>query len=76
MLQVRDKEKLCRDTRTASRAAEKLLLDPPPTDRIALHVRPVEPYFERLGLCSCRHHAVHAVLALPHRSWHTWLPVL
>ncbi|KAL4450685.1 hypothetical protein ABPG77_001041 [Micractinium sp. CCAP 211/92] len=34
---VRDKEKLCRDARTASRAAEKLLLDPPPIDRITLH---------------------------------------
>lgn len=36
--QVREADKAYREARSAVRGAEKLLLDPPPTDKLLLHV--------------------------------------
>lgn len=38
-VQVREADKTHREARAALRSAEKLLLDPPPTDKLVLHVR-------------------------------------
>lgn len=38
-MQVREADKTYREARSAVRTAEKLLLDPPPTDKLVLHVR-------------------------------------
>lgn len=81
-MQVRDKDKQYREARAASRAAEKLLLDPPPTKRITLHVRPPAPHLQACALLElarrcgcCCHRAAHAccydLLVLP-----AWLHVL
>ncbi len=37
-VQVREADKAYREARSAVRSAEKLLLDPPPTDKLVLHV--------------------------------------
>lgn len=37
-MQVREKDKAYREARAAVRSAEKLLMDPPPTDKLVLYV--------------------------------------
>lgn len=54
-VQVRELDRVHREARSASRSAEKLLLDPPPTEKLVLHVslgRWLPPFCLLCFLCS------------------------
>lgn len=48
-MQVREADKAYREARSAVRTADKLLLDPPPTDKLVLHVRWADLPWARLA---------------------------